>query len=439
MLTRYNDAVISEKTVCGIWQSPIANDLLTDKGERFRKIYAGREISGPGCDFQDAIFSIDGQIMLGDVEVHVDAREWYLHGHHKDERYNNVALHVVMWHSGGIPTVLANGRVIPTVSLNILLEDVFTSQEPEATPGGAQIKVCTCRLVQEGKSQRDLLPVLEQCGLERFMARVENFKSYLTTEDAGQVLYRGMMGALGYSRNTVTSENLAGRMPLKSLESELADGYEGLLALMLGTAGFLTEGNGKSKKVKNIDMEMLAQLWNESGREPAMQSQEWCLYGIRPGNHPVRRIAAMVELLLRFKEYGLLDSICELVRGAPSTNYRLHLEDGLIVSGAGQSGDKFKPALLGRSRAGEIVINVILPFMYAYAGAIGERPLAIKARKMFLDYPPTEENYITRLMIRNLGMVYGGACIQQGLLYIFKTHCRYRDCTGCPVGNLKKL
>ena len=165
-----------------------------------------------------------------------------------------------------------------------------------------------------------------------------------------------------------------------------------------------------------------------------MQEQEWCLFGIRPGNSPERRIMAVAELLMRYRACGIFDGMLELVRSAPQKGNRVHLERGITVDMTGLFA--MKPALLGKARAGEIVINVILPLFYSYAKKERQSTLAVKIRRLYLDYPSLTPNYITRLMSKNLGLVAGqrlNACGQQGLIYIFKTHCRYRDCGNCPV------
>ena len=431
--------MISEKLVYGIWQSPIACDLLTDKGEHFRKIYAGRAISGPGCDFQDAIFTIGGHLILGDVEIHVDAREWYLHGHHRDSRYNNVALHVVMWHSGAMPTVLENGRTIPTVSLRTFLDKTTGAGHIDEKCESA-VYARTCPVLRDGGDHSGLLRLLEQCGGKRFMAKAAYFKSAIAENSPSQILYRGIMGALGYSRNSSAFEKLADTLPLEVLVQAAAGGKYELCALMLGTAGLLENRSGRGvPKIDGGFYNEILRIWKERMWKSTMEPGDWCLYGIRPGNSPEHRIEAAAELVLRYMDSGLLEGFVELVRTAPGQRYHAYLEDALLVEKMGEPGKKRKPALLGRARADEITINILLPFVYAYALSINNRRLAGKARRLYQGYPATGQNYITRLMCRNLEIPSGirlNACSQQGLLYVFKTHCRYRDCGNCPLGRI---
>lgn len=49
-----------------------------------------------GPDFTNARIEIDGIIWHGSVEMHINSKSWYSHGHHLDESYDSVILHVVV-------------------------------------------------------------------------------------------------------------------------------------------------------------------------------------------------------------------------------------------------------------------------------------------------------------------------------------------------------
>ena len=75
----------------------------------------GRWSRGSGPDFMDAKVRFgDGPIRVGAVEVHVQANDWFRHGHDLDPAYSKVLLHVV-WHNdlGARTLVDVDGREIP--------------------------------------------------------------------------------------------------------------------------------------------------------------------------------------------------------------------------------------------------------------------------------------------------------------------------------------
>ena len=84
-----------------MWQSLLNSGckLVTESGQSLNVIYPGKTNDLPGSDFQDAVITIGGQTIKGNIEVHVKSGDWRTHGHHRNPAYNGVVLHVVMWHS----------------------------------------------------------------------------------------------------------------------------------------------------------------------------------------------------------------------------------------------------------------------------------------------------------------------------------------------------
>jgi len=81
------------------WKSPkltkLSQPLKTTAGRTVEVLYSGTENLDSGPDFKDAIIKLDGTLLKGDIEVHLDASGWYAHQHHTDPAYNNVILHVI--------------------------------------------------------------------------------------------------------------------------------------------------------------------------------------------------------------------------------------------------------------------------------------------------------------------------------------------------------
>jgi hypothetical protein len=78
-----------------------------------------------GPDFLGAKIRIGKLIHSGAVELHIQSRDWYAHGHHQDPNYDQVILHVVV--NEGMPrsTISKNGARIPGLSLRKALFSQF--------------------------------------------------------------------------------------------------------------------------------------------------------------------------------------------------------------------------------------------------------------------------------------------------------------------------
>jgi len=409
----------SEKEMMLRWQGLVGEEIATEEGRRLKVVYPGRANSDVGPDFRNAVIAMNAsELVKGDVEIHIRSSDWYSHGHHYDPEYAHVILHVVLWRDCKSPTLVQNGRLIPTAYL------------PEANL--IPTRQLPCFQTMTHKDSETLRKLLDTAGENRFEQKIAFFRASLGREEAGQVLYRGMMRALGYSRNMKPFEELANRVPIKFLEDmEPRESLSLKQALLLGTAGLLRSQWLRREFSVESEIKELEHIWRSLARREPMSAEDWHLSHVYPNNSPVRRILAQSCLLQRYGESGLLMGILQLVDGTPLTGGQRQLEDAIIIDS-----DNKSPALLGRSKAAEIIINVILPFIFSRAESFHETELAEKALKLYINYPRLAENEITRHMARQLCLQDTSdftACRQQGLIHIFRNYCCEGNCAKCPL------
>jgi hypothetical protein len=436
MITR-NRINLSEKQISLIWQQVGGKELTSTEGELVKVIYPGRTNGGNGPDFRDAVIVNESDLMKGDVEIHVKSSDWYSHGHHGDAQYNNVVLHVVMWHDYNSAILLESGKSIPVLCLSKALQHQAYMIPYQQLP---------CFQILNHVDKQTLGKLLNAAGEERFRQKAMYFQAELKQEEAGQVLFQGMMRALGYAKNTKPFEELAGRVPLNLIESR--EGLALKQALLLGTAGLLPSQRWKGKFSKEKEVQELEQIWRSAGkRVKTMRENDWNLSHIYPNNSPVRRIVAQSYLLERYCKGKLLTAILQLVKGAPRPLGHHMLENGLIVTSDGYWRDHFDfdvrsktgiSALLGYSKAGEIIVNVVLPFAFSWGKMANEPELMKKAIELYNRYPKLAENEITRHMAKQLCLEDPSdftACHQQGLIHIFRNYCREGRCSQCSLAS----
>jgi hypothetical protein len=439
-------AVFPESRVVEIWRECLVGrtDLFTEEGEPLEVIYPGRPNDGRGADLRDAVIARSGGLIKGDIEVHVRSSGWWAHRHHNDPVYNRVVLHVVFTHDTTAPVVLQNGHEVPTLALGQFIEG---SKSRCAGYGDSRRnKFLPCRHNVNHGQALFIGDILDTAGDKRFELKADELREKLSRIDAGQLLYREIMRALGYSRNKEPMEELARRVTLKRLEAETrgeSECLERLQAILLGTAGLINSPRSGLYADYGTDeawLKKLARLWETSGERPVMLADDWCLFKVRPVNLPARRIVAMSYLLLRFRHEGLLKGMLGRFGEIPAETGGSGLYKMFLIEAEDyrwQLSYFGMPALLGKGRADDIVINVLLPFAAAWGRADSRPALAEKALEIYRRYYCLNKNTIERHMAKQLGIrgnIISTARRQQGLLHIFKTLCSQGKCRECPLG-----
>ena len=87
---------------------------------------------------------------------------------------------------------------------------------------------------------------------------------------------------------------------------------------------------------------------------------------------------------------------------------------------------------LGDESINLIIINVVVPIIYAYG--IFKNDLSLKEKSFrFLESLPKENNTITRKMIKVVGF-NRDASDSQALIHQYKNYCAHKKCLDCTLG-----
>ena len=415
--------LLSEEELADAWeQRAYAASYLVDCcGRRLRVVFPGRRWGGPGPDFVGAVLALrDGTLVRGDVEVHRRASHWAEHCHASDAAYANLVLHVVQ--QADAVALDARGVHLPTVAL-----------EPEPGPGLRRRERVPC--VREAAS---VLRIVEAAGCERFRARAARFEGDLAVVDADQVLWRGVAEALGFRRNREPFGQLADAVPWSQAAPIVAErGPVGLAGVLLAVAGLLADATLPE-----------AHAWwalqRTLGLRVALSASSWDRRQQRAANAPAQRCRGLAELAARWTVVGATEPHAgaawdPAVTGAPHTRGVIRCGPAEhVLEAVRQAARVRRPNLwrlvkaspwIGRGRAQVVAINVLLPF----AAAAG----AAEAASLFERYPGEPSNRVVRYMAAQLGggpeLRFRGACLQQGLLHLFKLTCAGRICERCPA------
>lgn len=405
---------IPERLLGQLWKERAARqgEFRSKSGRRYRVLYPGRSSSGAGPDFRGAVLEEEGVgLITGDVELHLDERDWRSHGHGSDPRYNGVVLHAVVEGEGGT-TTLQNGNRVPVISLAEMLNDRGGENAPSRLWELLSLRGYPCPNASD-----ELVEILRRAGDAWFEGAVGGFRILLDAgEQPEQTLYSGIMEAMGYSQNRQGFLDLARLVPYRRLHS-LVSGRAGEEAVSSVAHGLLrSAGLHDTGPVSGQDAAL--------GR--SMQRLKWNTFRVRPSNHPRNRILGAARLLARYlavdtdgstgeaisssetvamgRGKGLLRGLKEILEASPDDASRgcKDLLEGLVVAPAQDRGARSRGSI-GRGRAADIAVNVVLPFYRALAERTGWDSLADRCAGMYRVFPRLQPNEVTLEMENQLG------------------------------------
>ncbi|MDA1227195.1 MAG: DUF2851 family protein [Chloroflexi bacterium] len=412
MIAERPHSVDSERALASLWEraGTLRDGLTTQDGQRYWVSYPGRPNPRAGPDFLDArLLNEAGESVTGDVELHLNAPDWYGHGHHADPNYNGVVLHVVLSAKGHSTTSQHSKMRVPIASLQDHLDrlDILDAAEPLKHEQGSALETA------------DLEARLDLAGDERFLARCRGFALELNEGTADQVIYRSLMEALGYASNRKPFRQLADVVPFSAL-AMLGDEPTSIRALalhamLLSASGLISLIQADPQTKELLRLSRLLPLRPSPGSSPGssrvrpLSLDQWRLFRVRPSNHPLRRIQGAVHILENCLKSGLS---------------RL-LQDVLATEGASglEAIFRVKP-FIGAGRAGDITVNVALPFLRALAQRESYAELAELTLNAYKKFPGLADNEITREMRKQMGLPSKSSLSarrHQGLMHLYRS------------------
>lgn len=115
---------MSEDDLHIIWKHLLFDptDLKDTLGRSLQLIDQGEHNHTDGPDFAAGSIARGSVRLFGNIELHLDSRDWYHHGHHLDPAYNNVILHVTLkpLEKGEIKT--ESDETIPELDLSQVMD-----------------------------------------------------------------------------------------------------------------------------------------------------------------------------------------------------------------------------------------------------------------------------------------------------------------------------
>ena len=166
-----------EQLLQALWCLPVATEFRTTTGEQLRVEFPGWLNSGAGPDFLEARLCLGDQQLYGAVEFHTHTRLWQVHGNPNDPAYQQVILHVVLYHDSRLPPLFReDGQPVPVVELaatqlpekweQLVLDGAALLKEYDRLPGH-----CGSLLPETGQQRLRLL--LQEATEQRLQQKMQ--------------------------------------------------------------------------------------------------------------------------------------------------------------------------------------------------------------------------------------------------------------------------
>ncbi len=413
-----------EKLFQFIWQYSLYQPgrLFTSEGEPVTVIFPGRLNKDAGPDFLAARIRIGTTLLVGNVELHVHAKDWLRHGHQHDPAYKNIILHVVYKDD-------ARGKDMPSPLLelaNHIPEDVL--RQYTGLLQARQRVPCASELHRVKLMTRESW--LNRLLAERWEQKLSDWQALLERArgDWRNLLYWRMAANFGFKTNETPFLMLAQSIPLNLLAKYRENPLQ-IEALLFGQAGMLTEDYGED--YPRLLREEYTYLQHKYRLEP-LPLHIWKFLRMRPANFPSLRIAQFaalvhrsLHLFTRILERPTVRELTELLQVTAGTYWDTHVRFGEVQQVA-------SPKRLGDASIRNIIINTIAPIRFLYAHHHGMREQQVQTLQLLEAMAPEQNSIVT--VWRETGWEPVNAAQSQAMLQLFNGYCSPRRCLECGIG-----
>ena len=412
-----------------IWKNgkiPLSN-LYTSRRKSLQIISLGIHNHDAGPDFLHAKLEIDGQLWVGNVEIHVKASDWYAHQHNTDTNYDNVILHVV-WEADTV-VYRKNKEEIPALELINCIPKVILNNYYKLF-GTAKDNFINCEREVSLVAGFKFSFWLERLYFERLEEKSNEINSLLaeTNNNWEKVLFLLLLKNFGLKLNGDAFLSL-GRAMEFDIVRKLTHNVFQLESLLFGLSGLLNNASSTDKFLIQMQSEYSFLRNKYNIRENSVQCPSF--FRLRPVNFPTIRLSQLANLYGRQPQlFGKIitikevDHFYEIFSISAGTYWRTHYVFGKL--------SPKRENRLTRSFINLLLINTILPIIFCYSKWQG---IDVSAKIIsILQKLKKEDNKITR-KFQNLGVSCSNAMNSQALLQLYNAYCTKNRCMECVVGD----
>jgi hypothetical protein len=413
---------MNEKLFQYIWQFRHFNlsELTTVENEPLQIIHPGTLNTNQGPDFLNAKIKIGNTIWAGSIELHLRSSDWKNHKHSGDKNYNNVILHVVWQDNVDLQLPF------PTLELQSKISKLLLAKYDELMNTNAFI---ACQ-----NNIHKIEPFIWNAWKDRLLAeRLEDkaqriFEYIQINHNHWEETFWWLLARnFGIKVNSDAFEKIAQSLPINILAKHKNQIHQ-TEALLFGQAGLL-ETDFKEAYPSMLQKE----YWFCKSKYQLTPIQiPLHFLRMRPSNFPTVRLAQLAMLIHnsshlfgQIRDSNSLKDVKALLNVTANDHWHYHYT--LDEASA------FKEKNIGTQMINNILINTIVPVLFAYGQYHKEQQYKDKALQ-WMEEISAEKNEITKGFV-SLNVENNNALDSQALIQLKNSYCNQKRCLECAVGN----
>ena len=397
-------------------------DLQTEEGIPVMVIDPGIQNTDAGPDFFNAKISISGAVWAGNVEIHRKASDWKNHHHDMDPAYDSVILHVV--EEADAKACRTNGEKIPQAVIQIppAIQNNMNWLLSRDTPLPCAERIHEVEPVYISTWMNTLLTERLERKVNDIFSRLEQNRN-----DWNEVFYITLTRNFGFGNNSDAFEWLARSLPFRVILKQRCNSLQ-IESLLFGQAGLLVE------ELDDPYYQLLQQEYHFLQKKYRLKPVD---YGtikqlrMRPLNFPHLRLAQLAAiwthndtLFSRLLEDNQLDTLKACFDVSLSAFWDTHYQFRFPSPA--------KKKTIGLNATNIILINTVVPILFAYGKKMQKPDYCAKALQM-LETIPAERNSLI-VNFTEAGIPVKNASDSQAIIQLRREYCEKKKCLYCRIG-----
>lgn len=426
-------APITEQLLQFIWQHQLLNakQLFTTENLPIQVIKPGVFNKNQGPDFLHATIKVDGVTLVGNIEIHIKASAWVQHKHEQDAQYQQLILHIVWENDVELNLSSKALQTVPTLVLQpVVASSLLTKYSAMLyQPSHAWL---LCKTPSESISPLSLQNWLERLAIERLQLKTQYIQQGVerTQQNWEEVLWQQVAKYMGGTVNAAAFEAMAQQLPQRLIAKYTHNPVQ-VEALLLGQLGLLTATDDEPlQDAYFIQLQQEYAYLQQLHQLPqTLLPVQWLR--MRPAGFPTVRAAQLAALVVTSKNlfqacvgYTSVEQVTQHLQVQSSTYWQTHYHF------------KFPTlphtAAISKGQANTLIINAIVPVLFAYAKYVQNEALQTKLLEWLYVLPAEQNNIINQW--KTCGIKPVNALQSQALLQLQKQYCLAKKCLQCAVG-----